>query len=131
MMMGRKSGVFFLQKWQDDGDYTDDGRPIGVHLRTGWTTPGGVQIHTADELYHIFSCPDVDQELEIRLRAQKIGRNIVTRGPRMLSSGKPRRRTRHRVGGVQFSVDIRGSIRRAFNWAGAVMTHSNGGRNRG
>jgi hypothetical protein len=130
MLVGRETGVFFTQKWDDDGSYTDSNLPIRVHLRNGWTTPGQVETWMADELYHIFSSPDPDQELQVRLRAQQIGRNIRERGPSMLSAGKVRRRTRHRVSGTQFQVDIQGSIKRMFNWGGAIMTASKKG-NRG
>jgi hypothetical protein len=122
MLVGRDTGVFYTQKWDDDGTYTDSGLPIDIHLRNGWTTPGQVEIFTADELYHIFSSPDPEQQLEVRLRAQQIGRRIKERGPSMLSSGKNRRRTRHRVSGAQFQIDIQGSIDRMFTWGGAVMT---------
>lgn len=131
MITGRETGVFFSQKWEDDGDFSDSGLPIECKFSGGWMTPGGLQIHTADELYHIFSSPDPEQEIQVRLRAQKIGQNIVASPWRDLTASKPRRRTRHRVSGVQFGVDIKAKASRTFSWAGAVMTASSGGRNRG
>ena len=123
LLMGLRNGTFMSQKWDDqDGIYTDNGLPIRVHMRTGWTTPAGVEQYAADEVYHIFSSPDPAMELQVRLRAQQIGQRIIERGPRSLSAGKLRRRTRHRVSGAQFALDFQGSITRMFNWGGAVMT---------
>ena len=131
MLTGRETGVFFTQKWDDDGDYTDSGLPIKCRMKGGWLTPGGLQIHTADELYHIFSSPDPEQEILVRLRAQKIGQNIVSSPWRTLTADKPRRRTRHRVSGTQFGIDLKADAKRMFSWAGAILTASSGGRNRG
>ena len=127
MMTGRETGVFFIQKWDDDGSYSDSGLPINVHIRGGWTTPGKIETWLADELYHIFSSPDPEQELEVILRAQQIGQNIRERGPSMLSAGKTRRRTRHRISGTQFQIDISGKVKRMFNWGGSIMTASKKG----
>jgi hypothetical protein len=32
-----------------------------------------------------------------------------------------RRRTRHRVSGVQFAMQMRGGIKRIFNWGGGIL----------
>jgi hypothetical protein len=127
MIMAMKQNVWFSQKWDDDGSFTDSGIPIKVLLETGWTTPGGVSITTADEMYHIFSSPDPEQELEVRLKAQQVGQNIRYSNASPLYSGKLRRRTRHRVSGVQFAVELSGTIHRMFNWGGAVIKAVKGG----
>jgi hypothetical protein len=122
MLMGLKDNTWFKQKWEDDGDYTDSGAPIQIDLETGWLTPGGVQINRADELYHIFSSSDPEQELQVRLKAQQIGANIRFSKWQSLSAGKLRRRTRHRVSGAQFAMQIRGGISRMFNWGGGMLS---------
>jgi hypothetical protein len=122
MLMALKGNTWFKQKWEDDGDYSDSGIPIDIDLELGWLTPGGVQINRADELYHIFSSPDPEQELQVRMKAQQIGANIRYSKWQTLSAGTLRRRTRHRVSGVQFAMQMRGKIKRMFNWGGGVMT---------
>jgi hypothetical protein len=123
MLMGLKTGIFFSHEYGEREElYTDDGVPIPVHLQCGWITPGSAEVYTADTLHHIFSCADVEQELEVRLRAQQLGRNIRVSKVSPLSSGKLQRRTRHRVSGTQFSVDIQGSIKRLFNWGGGALS---------
>jgi hypothetical protein len=122
MLMGLKDNAWLKQKWFDDGDYSDNGIPLDIDLETGWMTPGGVQINTADELYHIFSSPDPEQELEVRLKAQQVGQNIRYSNWSKLSAGKLRRRTRSRVSGIQFAMQMRGAISRMFNWGGGAMT---------
>lgn len=131
MLMGIKNGVFFRHQYDQTTDYTDDGVRIPIHLRTGWTTPPSqtLDVFSADDLYHIFSSPDPSMQIEVRLRAQQIGRNIRESKAQMLSSGKTQRRTRHRISGVQFAVDLRGSINNLFNWGGGRLGISKrGGR---
>jgi len=130
MLMGLQNCVFFSQKYDDDSaSYDDDGVPIGIHLRTGWITPAGLEVSTADTIHHVFSCVDPEQELLVRLRAQQLGRNIRESKASSLSSGKRQRRTKHRVSGVQFSLDIQGAINRSFNWGGGIMSYKKrGGR---
>jgi hypothetical protein len=123
MFMGLKSGIFFTHEFEESRDtYTDDGIPIKVHLRTGWHTPGGPEVYTADTLHHIFSSSDPNQELQVILRAQQLGRNIRQSKASPLYEGKVQRRTRHRVSGSQFSLDMQGEISRIFFWGGGMLS---------
>lgn len=123
MLMCMRDKTTFSQKWgETDQRYNDDGIPIPIHLQTGWTTPGLLEVWTADTLHHIFSCTDPEQELQVRIRAQQLGRNIKTSSWSPLYSGKRQRRTHHRIGGVQFAMEMMGDVNRLFSWGGAVMT---------
>jgi hypothetical protein len=89
MVMGRANNSWFTQKWEDDGDFTDDGTPIDVLLDPGWTQPGqSVQFYTASEVYHLFSCPDPAQALYCKLRAQQVGGNVRESASVPLYSGR-------------------------------------------
>lgn len=127
LLMGTESNVWFSQKWIDDGDYSDSGKPIRIELLNGWTTPGGAHRWTADEVYHIFSSPDPEMELLCTLKAQQFGEEIIDSKAVPISAGRLRRRTRHRISGLQFAVELKGAITRFFSWGGGVMTAKRSG----
>jgi hypothetical protein len=127
LLMGTEANVWFSQKWNDDGDYTDSGKPINIELLPGWTTPGGAHRWTADEIYHIFSSPDPEMEIMCTLKAQQFGNQILDSKSVPLSAGRLRRRTRHRISGTQFAPEFKGAITRFFSWGGGVMTAKRSG----
>lgn len=128
LLMGTQNNLWYSQKWDDDGDYSDDGEPISIDLESGWVTPGEVRIYHVDELYHIFSSVDPLQQLAIRVKAQQIGQNTLQSKISNLWAAKKRRRTKHRIRGSQFKMQMRGNINRMFNWGGAVAKVVEGGQ---
>lgn len=123
MCIGRINNSWFTQKWNDDGDYTDDGIPIDVYLKTGWNPIGPIiQFKTVHELYHLFKAEGDELYVNMSVAAHQADTSSIISGPELLNRLSPQLRTNHRVTGTRFSLEMRSQIRRMFNWGGATAT---------
>jgi hypothetical protein len=124
MCIGRINNSWYTQKWEDDGNYTDDGIPIQCSLVTGWNPLGSmIQFKTAHELYHLFKSEGDDLALRMTLRAHQSDTGILLSGPEALNNLSTQHRTDHRITGTRFGIQIECDANRLFNWGGATVTY--------
>lgn len=119
MIMGRLDNTWYTQKWDDDGDYSDDGQAIEFFLETGWDGLG-IRFKTVHELYHALRSDGPGFRLDVTLLAQQMTQSIKESGPKVLNADSARRKTSHRITGVAHAMRLEGNIRRLFSWAGAA-----------
>ena len=128
MVIGRINNSWYTQKWEDDGNYTDDGIPIDIKLTTGWNPFGAmIQFKTVHELYHIFEASGDGLVVNIAMAAHQADTTSLISGPQVLSNTVPSLRTDHRATGTRFAIQMKGSINRMFRWGGATATYAQRG----
>jgi hypothetical protein len=105
-------------------------------IAIGATDPEGPIDADGPDLSFPFPPPDnlptdpttVESELSVRVKADQIGNNYRLSKWSPLFAGKKRHRTRHRVSGHRFSVQLEGAITRFFTWAGAMLKYRQRGK---
>lgn len=121
--MGRINNSWYTQKWNDDGDYTDQGIPIECFLKTGWNPLGSmIQFKTVHELYHLFKSEGNELTVNMSVAAHQADRTVLLSGPEGLTNISTQLRTNHRATGTRFSIELDVMATRLFNWGGATAT---------
>jgi hypothetical protein len=123
--LARADNTFYVQKWTDDGDYSDSKIPIQVRWTQGWEAiEDPFRFATAQEAQHLISSPRQDFHMDFRLEAEQAEANdIMIEDWEPIGPSTHYNRTTHRITGKRFAASFRAAITHSFKWGGLGLYH--------
>lgn len=120
MSVAKADNTWFVQKWSDDGHYTDGSIPIFVKWIQGWEAISDpFRFATAQECQHLIYSDDPNFEIQFRLEAEQANVNdIEIEDWEHIGPSSHYSKTTHRITGKRFAPSFLGNITRAFKWGG-------------